>query len=436
MPGMGTGRGSVTSTALAIAFHRSILHQWFIILGMLAALFAVWNFLRLAAMKSQTTRHPVPLQYAPSSLREPSARRFLRVAFGGLWLFDGLLQSQSAIPAALANTVIKPVAASSPAWAALLSNHAISVWNDHPVTTATAVFWMEIGLGIWLLSASRGPLSRFAGYASASWALVVWVFAEVFGGLFAPGYSWLFGAPGAALAYLVAGVLVGLPDRCWRSSLLGLALLRALGAFLIAMAALQAWPNRGFWEGRRGDPSVLGTLPAMLSVMKRSSQPGFSRSLVAHMANLSASHGFAINLVVVLVLGLAGIALLTTVLRDGRARTARGWIPLLPVVIVYLAASLVVWVSIQDFGLFGGVGTDPNSMIPIAFILVSALLATKGSPLPTNDDLAPVHSGARNFVETLRSQVVHDPNQSIRTFVSFGGLFVILLGAISMISAL
>ena len=56
-----------------------------------------------------------------------------------------------------------------------------------------------------MLAASRGPLSRLAGLASVGWGLVVWVFGEAFGSIFAPGLTWLFGAPGAVLIYCVAG---------------------------------------------------------------------------------------------------------------------------------------------------------------------------------------------------------------------------------------
>ena len=60
-----------------------------------------------------------------------------------------------------------------------------------------------------------------AGGVSAGWGLVVWVFGEAFGGIFGHGSSWLFGSPGAALFYVVAGVLVSLPDLAWERPRLG-----------------------------------------------------------------------------------------------------------------------------------------------------------------------------------------------------------------------
>src|SRR5216683_2950221 len=84
-----------------------------------------------------------------------------------------------------------------------------------------AAVWIQAGIGIWMLAAVRGPLSRLAGLASAAWGLVVWVFGESFGGIFAPGLTWLFGAPGAVLIYVVAGALIALPERYWRTPPLG-----------------------------------------------------------------------------------------------------------------------------------------------------------------------------------------------------------------------
>ena len=40
----------------------------------------------------------------------------------------------------------------------------------------------------------------------------------------------------------------------------------------------------------------------------------------------------------------------------------------------------MVWVLVQDFGFFGGVGTDPNSMIPIALLFSGGYLATVRLP--------------------------------------------------------
>src|SRR5262249_58413868 len=123
---------------------------------------------------------------------------------------------------------------------------------DHPMQAGASAVWIQVGIGIWLLAASRGPLSRLAGLASVGWGLVVWVFGESFGGIFAPGLTWLFGAPGAVLIYVVAGTLIALPEAAWRGPGTGRRLLAGLGGFFAAVAGAPGWPRRGFLPGRRG----------------------------------------------------------------------------------------------------------------------------------------------------------------------------------------
>ena len=174
---------------------------------------------------------------------EPAGRLLLLIGFGNLWLFDGLLQIQPGMPAGLPSQGIEPTAASSPAWVQHIVNWGVTSWSYHPVPASAAAVWIQVGLGIWLLAAPSGAISRLAGLASAGWGLVIWVFGESFGGIFAPGLSWLSGAPGAAAIYVVAGVLIALPERAWASPRPGRLTLAGLGLFLAGMAVLQAWPG-------------------------------------------------------------------------------------------------------------------------------------------------------------------------------------------------
>ena len=144
--------------------------------------------------------------------------------------------------------------------------------------------------------------SRLAGLASACWGLVVWVFGEAFGGIFAPGLTWLFGAPGAVLIYVVAGVaLVALPERTWQSRRLGRLLLAGLGLFGVGMAVLQALAGprvlarHRTWPAGHADGHGPGD-------GKHAWKPRFLAALVRSFTSLSAGHGFAVNLVAVAVL--------------------------------------------------------------------------------------------------------------------------------------
>ena len=92
-------------------------------------------------------------------------------------------------------TVLRPAATGSPGWVHSVVGVAVTTWSNHPVQAATSAVWIQLGIGLFLLVAPRGRWSRVAGVVSAVWALVVWVFGEALGAVFAPGLTVAFGAP-------------------------------------------------------------------------------------------------------------------------------------------------------------------------------------------------------------------------------------------------
>ena len=360
MPGMNSGLNDNNATLVA-AFRSALEGQMIAILTAFAVLAFAWIVVR--EWLPATARTAAARRKA--AVPEPSWRMLLRISFGIIWIFDGVLQAQPAMAAGLPSQVIEPTAASSPDWVQHVVNWAGTTWSYHPIQAGAAAVWIQIGIGACLLAAPRGIWSRLAGLASVGWGLVVWVFGEAFGGIFAPGLTWLFGAPGAALFYCAAGLLIALPEQTWRTPQLGRTMLRVLGAFFVGMAVLQAWPGRGFWQGTLH--SHQGTLTSMVSSMAATPQPSLFSGWVASFASFTAAHGFAVNLVAVIALAALGASLLSA-----------GSVPrsVTRVTIIVLAVfCLADWVLIEDFGFFGGLGTDPNSMIPIALLAVSGYLA-------------------------------------------------------------
>jgi len=425
MPGMNSGLNVDDPTVVA-AFRAALLHQGLIILAIFAVLSIAWVAVRrpqAAGAAGGRGRAAVP---------EPAGRRVLRIGFGLLWLLDGLLQAQPGMAAGLPSQVIEPTASSSPSWVQHLVNWAGTSWSYHPIQAGAATVWIQAGIGLWLLAAPRGAASRLAGLASAGWGLVVWVFGESFGGIFAPGLTWLFGAPGAALAYCAAGVLVALPERSWRTPRLGRAVLAGFGVFLAGMAVLQAWPGRGFWQGISGGQP--GTLAGMVQTMAQTSQPQLISSLVSGFGSFTGRHGFAVNLFAVAVLGVIAVAFII-----GRPALAR---PALAAFVVLCAAD---WVLVEDMGIFGGLGTDPNSMIPMALLAAGGYLAVTRVPAAAPATAEPVAavletSGAgpgRSWRDRLRPTAVRQwaATVSLGTMVSAGAVAVIVLGAAPMAAA-
>jgi cytochrome oxidase Cu insertion factor (SCO1/SenC/PrrC family) len=419
MPGMNSGV-NVNDPTVVAAFRTALLHQGLIALLIFFAVGLVWVSLRawLPAAAGGPAAVPAP--------GEPAWRQVLRIGFGILWLLDGILQAQPKMAIGLPSQVIEPVAKSSPRWVQDVVNWAGTAWSYHPLQAGASAVWIQVGIGIWLITAARGPLSRLAGLVSIGWGLVVWVFGEAFGGIFAPGLTWLFGAPGAVLLYAVAGALIALPDRAWHSRMLGRAVLGALGLFLVGMAALQAWPGRGFWQGTaHGQP---GTLAGMTSAMAPTPQPHVLSTWITAFTGFDEAHGFAVNLFAVAALAVTGAAFLT-----GRP-------PLIRVVLAGFAVlCLADWVLIEDFGFFGGLGTDPNSMIPFVLLAVSGYLAV--APAPGQVTAAEPAGAALEPPGTWRERLKIAPasrslaSASIGSVASIGAIGVIILGAAPMAAA-
>jgi cytochrome oxidase Cu insertion factor (SCO1/SenC/PrrC family) len=420
VPGMGRGLQSGNSTVVS-AFHTALLHQLLLILFTGAVLAVAFNvvrtvqYRRLRAVGNTTFPSMPPWDHA-----EPAARRILRIGFGFLWILDGFLQLQSSMPLGLPTSVIQPGASASPAWVHHIVTSGVNIWSLHPVQAAAASVWIQIGLGLWLLVAPRGLWSRFGGVASVGWGLVVWVFGEAFGGIFAPGLTWLFGAPGAVLLYCVAGVLVALPDRVFATPRTGRVMLQASGIFFLAMAVLQAWPGRGFWQGRLQAPGHVGTLAGMVTQMARTPQPGFVSSLVSSFGRFDIAHGWAVNLVVVVVMGGIGAALCT-----GRSRVV------LPAVVAAVVLCLADWILVEDLGFFGGNGTDPNNMVPTALILVAGYVALVRLPRPI-PEASPVAVASASAADHRRWWEWVTPGYLAGVFAALGAVVVVMVGTAPM----
>ncbi|HXZ61354.1 MAG TPA: SCO family protein, partial [Acidimicrobiales bacterium] len=445
MPQMGSNVGNGNPVVVS-AFHTSLFHQTLLVALLVVLLWTGWNVLRSLRYRRAVAAGAVPAGHStaqravqPSVPAPPEApaRRMLRIGFGLLWLLDGLLQAQSGMPLGLPSQVLQPAASSSPRWVQHLVNIGAAAWNNHPVQAAAAAVWIQVGIGALLLVAPRGRWQRAAGLVSLGWGLVVWCFGEAFGGLFGSGVSWLSGAPGAALLYCAAGLLIALPERWWSTPTLGRVVLRTVGVFFVAMATLQAWPGRGSWQGSAGHSS-LGATASVVQQGAQNQQPGFLAALLRAFERFDVAHGWAVNLVVVLVLCAIGIALCVAT-----ERTVR------PAVYAALVVCLVDWVLVQDLGFLGGTGTDPNSMVPLALLILSGYVAlTRPAPVRAPSPApaeAETGAGPSTVVSPeLGEQATTDTGAwwervplgyLSRVAASVAALLVVLLGAVPMASA-
>jgi cytochrome oxidase Cu insertion factor (SCO1/SenC/PrrC family) len=427
----GMGRHLQANNPVVIAAFHSLLTHQLLVVGVVLSVFLIGSsVVRMMQIRRLLDGEAEPMEVTPID-PEPLARRILRIGFAVLWILDGVLQIQPDMPLGLPSSVLQPASATSPSWVQHLVNFGVTTWANHPVEAAVSAVWIQIALGVLLLVAPRGRWSRFAGAASLGWGLVVWVFGEAFGGIFAPGLSWLFGAPGAAAFYCLAGALLALPERAWASPALGRWLLRAFGVFFAGMAVLQAWPDRGFWRGAAGNGHS-GSLLGMVQQMALSSQPHAMSSVLGSFGSFDAAHGWAVNLFVVAVLAAIGLVLCT-----GRPDLARF------AVIATVILGLADWVLVEDLGFLGGVGTDPNSMLPMMLVLVSAYVALVRVPVVVTSPavaepevvLSTEPPARASWRERVRVPAGVRPSYVLRVAASLGALALLVLGAAPMAAA-
>ncbi len=175
MPGMGGSGGySNNNPLVANAFSHSAF-----VTSLLWIISIAFGVMLIAII----TKGLLRFNLSDVGLREARARSYLRLSFGAIWLFDGILQFQSSMPLGLANDVVQPATAGTPGWLDSLMVHGIAVWNAHPIALADGTAWIQVGIGI-LLLVSNGNTGRVAAAVSVGWATMIWLIGNGAGGVF------------------------------------------------------------------------------------------------------------------------------------------------------------------------------------------------------------------------------------------------------------
>jgi cytochrome oxidase Cu insertion factor (SCO1/SenC/PrrC family) len=338
MGGMGGARASASSFIIAQFHHYLALGACVVI----AVAFVLTVIYTLVGHHDDVARTELP------------ARTWLRAAFGALWILDGLLQLQAGMPLGLANQVMSPTASGNPHFVGIVVQWAVRTWNAHPLALAPATVWIQVGIGL-LLWCSRGRASQLAGAVSVLWGFAIWSGGNGFGGIFTTTGSFLFGWPGAIVFYMIAGVVIAAPPT-WSAEKIRRVTTRSSAAILVVGSVWQALPANHFWSS--GDTNSLYLMSQNMSAVP---QPSSVRSLVSAVGRSGFHGGLVVNAVVV-------AWMLTTAI--GLWKVANR--PIVWPVVSAVVGAVAVWVGVQDLGFFGGVGTDPNSMLPFAALTLGA----------------------------------------------------------------
>ncbi|MGC2295230.1 MAG: SCO family protein [Candidatus Dormiibacterota bacterium] len=284
------------------------------------------------------------------------ARVFLRRALGIIWIVDGLLQAQPAMPGGFAKDIVAANAIGQPHWLANLLNWEVYFWQAHPLDLAVATVFIQVGLGVAILAGGDTALGKAALWVSIAWGLFVWVGGEAMGGILISGATELMGSPGAVLVYIAAAGLLLAPIRIWETGQVYRGIRVGVGGLLLFGAILQAIPWEGFWTG--------SGLSAMFLSMASVPQPGFFSGPVLAVAHFAESDPILLNSLFIAVLAVLGAGLLS-------GRAPRRWTV---ATLIWLAISW--WIG-QDFGALGSrTATDPNLSPLVAMMLICAWIGT------------------------------------------------------------
>ena len=345
MPGMGSNGYSVDNPLVTALFSHSVYVScvmWIVALGALTMLVAVLS------------RRALSFNLSSAGLSEPRNRTYLRLAFGAIWLFYGILQFQVAMPLGLPKDVVTPAMAGTPGWLHSLMLQGIYIWDKHPIALADGTAWIQVGIGL-LLIVSNAKVGRVAAVVSVGWAALIWLVGNGAGGIFLPGNSIVFGWPGATLFYVIAGVWLALDPRHFPVTFSKVTL-RILSVVFALGIVGQALPSTGAWRGGNAN-----SLTAMSQSMTQTPQPHWLAGIVRHVGVLAGTLGGGYNLIILMWLATVAVGLWMS--------SRRGW--RWPVW-VGVAGCLYFWVTVQDTALFGGLATDVNSLLPLAVLIWAA----------------------------------------------------------------
>lgn len=281
---------------------------------------------------------------------------WLLKGLGALWLLDGLLQAQPLMITHFIGGFLAPLIQGQPFFLRDLIDVGVRVWGINPVIWNEFAAWIQIGIGL-LLIMGQGAWIRFGLWVSLVWGLAVWIGGEAMGSIFNGG-SWLAGSPGSALLYMLLALLLLLPPAFWR----GRGIIKSLSWGMVGLwtvaAILQAWPASEFWRGQTTAGEILSMANMPQSPIVSAPLYAWAHQLTAHPAMWN------VGLVMVFVL----LALLWTFRPYARVTW---WLS--------AAVTFASWWLGQDFGVLGGMGTDPNSG---GIVLLALVVYARAAAVP------------------------------------------------------
>lgn len=298
------------------------------------------------------------------------SRRHLQVALGLLWLLDAVLECQpDMFHADFFGNMLMMNMSAPPAWLWNLITDVEPVVTAHAAAANWVAVVVQFAIGLGLL---WRPTVRPALALSIPWALVIWLFGEMAGGLFVGGGSALTGAPGAALVYAVMALLLWprRPDDGIAAADRGLVPRQATPLVWVAL-----WVGTAALEGGYLDRSPTYAAQAMDNVALAG--PGWLHTAGLAVGGLVGTHGALFAACA----GVAQTAVGLGILFRGTRRAALVGGAVLALFYAVVGQAFGGIFSNGVLGIVGSGATDPGTG-PVVVLLALALWPRRPGPPP------------------------------------------------------
>lgn len=346
----------------------AILHRFY---GMVGAEVIILVLLALILWKLGVWRRWQSLPKSPTN----RVRNYFRYGLGALWLLDGLLQLQPAMSSDFVPGGLVPLLNGQPFWYSQLLEWGIVRWASHPILSDSLVAILQMLLGIFILFPGNAKFERAVLKLSIAWGLVVWILGEALAQMLVQGYgSWFNGAPGSVVFYIVGAIFLLVPIERWESGRVRHWIWNGIGGLWLAMSIFQLLPWEGYWTG-----SALSQVTLNMAQM---AQPQIFSTPLYMTARFMDHHAVSVNLLCIVVMLVAGLGMILK----------KRWA--LWVAVIW---TLLTWWLAQDFGVLGGLGTDPQSGALVLLYIGVGILMPLGMQRPatgssTSDSKIPLRA--------------------------------------------
>ena len=345
---------SVGALAVALLFYYQILEYASIGVINLSSYFFYEGIFLLALVPSIIPVLHFFRKRSTEDYDEPSPRKFLRKSFGILWIFDGVLQMQLPFLTLFVQYNLIPLLGSEPI-VTFLTAHAITLWNIDPPLMNVISSLLQVYLGVFFLTYKRGFVFKLTQVSAISWSLIIWMFAEGFGGILSPGATLLTGSPGSALFYAIGSFLLLIYEQESSSGRVGTVTKLTMSLTFLGFAISQILPSSGFWTAL-----PISSFPSPFALLNN----------LTFITLLISQHASILNGVYVLVMFAIGVSWLVLPRFAGFPTLLWGFF---------------TWYIYQGFGIFGMTSsTDPNTGLPLIFISLTFLLITRSTDVIQN----------------------------------------------------